>query len=429
MELARKLRILGSAAAAGALLFSTASTASADQVRSDQWPLQALDAKAVWKLATGKGVTVAVIDDGVDASHPDLKGNVLQGKDFIDGDSDASPADGDSHGTAMAGDIAGHGHGAGGADGVKGLAPDAKILPLRDNGYTENGLAPSIRYAVDHGASVINISLDVDRTDGDPELQAIRYALQHNVVVVSASGNEGKSGAEAIGYPANYPGVVAVGAVKSSDEIWEKSNSGSNLMLSAPGYRIVSTSTDSGGYEMGTGTSDSAAYVSAACALLREKFPNLTAGQLVNRLTTTAGLPASAKGLKLPDEKYGYGYIQPLAALQENIPAGSKNGPLTMPAADPASAPQGTTAPSASSDDSGGGLTTNSVIALSTLAALGVLIVVGVPLLLVRRARRRRAAEQMLLSQQSGHGSYPPHSYPGSTPYQQQPPSDRYPHQ
>ena len=249
-------------------------------------PPQRRPARAAGRAAAGGRpayVTVAVIDDGVDASHPDLKGNVLQGKDFIDGDSDASPADGDSHGTAMAGDIAGHGHGAGGADGVKGLAPDAKILPLRDNGYTENGLAPSIRYAVDHGASVINISLDVDRTDGDPELQAIRYALQHNVVVVSASGNEGKSGAEAIGYPANYPGVVAVGAVKSSDEIWEKSNSGSNLMLSAPGYRIVSTSTDSGGYEMGTGTSDSAAYVSAACALLREKFPNLTAGQLVNR--------------------------------------------------------------------------------------------------------------------------------------------------
>ncbi|MET8956721.1 type VII secretion-associated serine protease mycosin [Streptomyces sp. NPDC004129] len=402
MGLTRTLRIAGSTAAAGALLFATATTASADQVRSDQWPLQALDAKAVWKLATGKGVTVAVIDTGVDASHPDLKGNVLPGKDFVDGDSDASPAAGDKHGTAMAGIIAGHGHGANGADGVKGLAPDAKILPLRDNGGQSDGFASSIRYAVDHGASVINISQGGSLpTAGGEEQQAIGYALEHNVVVVAGSGNEGESGTEATRYPAAYPGVVDVGAVKESNEIWEKSNSGANLLLTAPGYRVVSASTDSYGYGMGSGTSDATAYVSAACALLREKFPDLTAGQIVNRLTKTAGLPASAKGLKLPDEKYGYGYIQPLAALQQNIPAGSKNGPLTMPASDSTAAPEDNTAASSASDDSGSGLTTNSVIALSTLAALGVLIVIGVPLFLVRRAKRRRAAEQSQFNQQS----------------------------
>ena len=430
MGLTRTLRIAGSTAAVGALLFSTATTASADQVRSDQWPLQALDAEAVWKLATGKGVTVAVIDDGVDASHRDLKGNVLPGKDFIDGDSDASPAAGDSHGTAMAGVIAGHGHGVNGSDGVKGLAPDAKILPLRDNGGQSDGFASSIRYAVDHGASVINISQGGSLpTAGGEEQQAIRYALEHNVVVVAGSGNEGKSGTEAVSYPASYPGVVDVGAVKDSNEIWEKSNSGANLLLTAPGYRVVSAGTDSDGYRMGTGTSDSAAYVSAACALLREKFPDLTAGQIVNRLTKTAGLPASAKGLKLPDEKYGYGYIQPLAALRQNIPAGSKNGPLTVPASNATATPEDGAAASSTSDDSSSGLTTNSVIALSTLATLGVLIVIGVPLFLVRRAKRRRAVEQSQFNQQSGYGSYPPNSYPGSATYQQQPPSDRYPHQ
>ena len=394
MGLTRTLRIAGSAAAAGALLFSTATTASADQVRSDQWPLQALHAEAVWKVATGKGVTVAVIDYGVDASHPDLKGNVLPGKDFIDGDLDASPAAGDRHGTAMASVIAGHGHGTNGADGVKGLAPDAKILPLRDDGTQTGGLASSIRYAVDHRASVINISESGGPpTPGGEEQQAIQYALQHNVIVVSASGNEGKSGTEAIGYPASYPGVVNVGAITNANEIWDKSNYGETLLLTAPGYRIVSASTDSDGYGMGTGTSDATAYVSAACALLREKFPDLTAGQIVNRLTKTAGLPASAKGLKLPDEKYGYGYIRPLAALQQNIPAGSKNGPLTMPASKSTAAREDSTAASSASDDSSSGLTTNSVIALSTLAALGVLIVIGVPLFLVRRAKRRRAVE------------------------------------
>ncbi|KPI05828.1 Type VII secretion system peptidase S8A, mycosin-1 [Actinobacteria bacterium OK074] len=443
MGLTRTLRIAGSTAAAGALLFSIAPTASADQIRNTQWPLQALDAAAVWKLATGKGITVAVIDNGVDASHPDLKGNVLPGKDFIDGDSDASPAAGDSHGTAMAGDIAGHGHGVNGADGVKGLAPDAKILPLRDDGARTGGLAPSIRYAVDHGASVINISQGGSAPSfAYEEQQAIGYALEHNVVIVAGAGNDGKSSTEASFFPANYPGVVDVGAVDESNEIWAKSNYGPTLLLTAPGVHVVSAGTDSDGYDSGSGTSDATAYVSAACALLRQKFPDLTAGQIVNRLTKTAGLPASAKGLKLPDEKYGYGYIRPLAALEDNIPAGSRNGPLTMPASD------GATAPSAASDDSDGGLTTNSVIALSTLAALGVLIVIGVPLLLIlrRRAKRRRAAEeqnhfnqnhfnQNHSTQQAGYGSYPPNPYldsppyPQQPPYQQQPPSDRYPHQ
>ncbi|MDQ0990934.1 type VII secretion-associated serine protease mycosin [Streptomyces sp. V3I7] len=392
MGLTRTLRMAGSTAAVGALLFATASPASADQVRNDQWPLRALDAEAVWNVATGKGVTVAVIDDGVDASHPDLKSNVLPGKDFMDGDSDASPVTGEDHGTAMAGVIAGHGHGANGADGVKGLAPQAKILPLRDEGGRWGGLASSIRYAVDHGASVINISQGGPTpAPGGAEREAIQYALQHNVIVVAGAGNDGKSGSEAAFYPASYPGVVSVGAVKKSNEFWEKSNSGANLLLTAPGYRVVSAKADSNGYRMGDGTSDATAYVSAACALLREKFPDLTAGQIVNRLTKTAGLPASAKGLKLPDQKYGYGYIRPLAALQQNIPAGSKNGPLTMPAAQPPAA-------SSTSDDSSGGLTTNSIIALSALGVLGLLIVIGVPLLLVLRAKRR-AAEQSQVNQ------------------------------
>jgi hypothetical protein len=283
---------------------------------------------------------------------------------------------------------------------------------------------------VNHGASVINISMDVAIPDpSGAEPKAIQYALQHNVIVVSGSGNDGKSGTKASGYPASYPGVVNVGAVTKSSDIWAKSNSGAHLLLTAPGVHVVSTGTDSYGYRMGSGTSDSTAYVSAACALLRQKFPDLTAGQIVNRLTKTAGLPASAKGLKLPDQKYGYGYIRPLAALEENIPAGSKNGPLTMPKSAP------TAASSSASDDSSGGLTATSVIALSVVGALGVLVVIGVPLLLVLRSKRRRAAQQSQsnqygqFNQQAGYGSYPPSPRPGPNPYQQQPPSDRYPHQ
>ncbi|WP_329121637.1 type VII secretion-associated serine protease mycosin [Streptomyces sp. NBC_01465] len=409
MALKQTLRMMGSAAAAGVLLFSSATTASADQTRKDQWPLEAFGVSKVWQIATGKGITVAVIDTGVDASHPDLRGNVLKGHDFVDGDDDPSPA-GDEHGTSMAGIIAGHGHGANGADGVKGLAPDAKILSIRDTGEGDEPFAKSIRYAVDHGASIINIS-QITSPSSQAGEEAVAYAFKKNVVVVAGTGNDGTGGDRPL-YPASYPGAVAVGAVKSSGEIWAKSNYGPKTLLTAPGVGIVSTggATANSQYNIGEGTSASTAYVSAACALLREKFPDLTAGQIVNRLTKTAGLPDDAKGSKLPDQKYGYGYIQPLAALKQDIPAGPKNGPLTMPTSDSASSGTGTgtgktdssPAPSSSgkSDDSGSSSTIIGVV----VGALVVLLVAGGIVLLVARKKRRGGPA----NPPPGYGTYAP---------------------
>ncbi len=234
------------------------------------------------------------------------------------------------------------------------------------------------------GASVINISQASGATKAGAA--AVAYAVQKNVIVVASTGNNG-TGPE---YPANYPGAVAVGAVNIAGEIWEKSNYGPTTLLTAPGVGIVSTDTGSTGYQKGTGTSDSTAYVSAACALLREKFPDLTAGQIVNRLTKTAGLPDDAKGLKLPDQKYGYGYIQPLAALKQDIPAGPQNGPLTMPTADSSSTGKDdatTTPASSSSSDESSGLSTTTIIAP---AAGGVLLILVIGALVVRSKNRAR---------------------------------------
>src|ERR1044072_1978501 len=128
MRFTRALRAAGCGMLTGALLFAAAPLSAADQVRDDQWALKALNAESVWKFSKGQGVTVAVIDDGVNASHVDLQGNVLEGKDFMDGGS-ATPDSGDDHGTAMASIIAGHGHGTN--DGVIGLAPEAKNLPIQ----------------------------------------------------------------------------------------------------------------------------------------------------------------------------------------------------------------------------------------------------------------------------------------------------------
>ncbi|WP_258563762.1 S8 family serine peptidase [Streptomyces himalayensis] len=321
MAFTRTVRALGATALTGALILVAAPAASADQTRRDQWVLQALQAESVWKFSKGKGVTVAVIDSGVNAEHVDLKNNVLKGKDFEDGDDDSTPSAGDSkptHGTGMASLIAGHGHGPGSVDGVMGLAPEAKILPIREGNA---GYADEIRYAVDQGASIINMSVSVDQ-DFPEDRDAVAYALKHDVLIVVASGNEGR--ANSIEFPGEYPGVLTVGGVDSRGTIWENSNYGPEVLLTAPATRVVSAGWPGNELRIGDGTSDSAAYTSAAAALLRAKFPDLTAGQITNRLVKTAVLPDSARGISLPDEKYGYGAIRPLAALTEDIPAGTK---------------------------------------------------------------------------------------------------------
>ncbi|WP_102926435.1 type VII secretion-associated serine protease mycosin [Streptomyces noursei] len=422
MSFTRTLRAVGGAVVAGALLFGTAPVASADQVRDGQWFLGSFKTDEIWKIATGKGVTVAVIDSGVQSQHPDLKGNVLPGKDFIDGSGSGEPH-GDTHGTSMASDIAAHGHGPGDESGAKGLAPDAKILPLRDNGGKADGFAASIRYAVDKGASIINISQGTNA--GSPaEEEAVAYAFKHNVLIVVASGNNGK-GSEDIGYPGIYPGVLTVGGVESSGSIWAKSNYGPQVLLTAPAVGIVSAG-DSGTsqYQKGTGTSDSAAFVSGAAALLREKFPNLTAGQIVNRLAKTAGLPDSAKGISLPDQKYGYGFIRPLRALTSDIPAGPKNGPLKMPQDQASSA--GTGGQAASTGSNGSDSASQPVkkpgwsplfIAMLVGAGVFVVVVIVVIVMLVRRKGRRNGPPP------GGPGGFGGPGGPGGyAPYPQTPP-------
>ncbi|WP_240968328.1 S8 family serine peptidase [Streptomyces sp. HNM0575] len=317
---------MSSAALASALVFASAPNTAADDVRDKQWVLDALDAESIGKVTKGNGETVAVIDDGVNAQHPDLKGNVLKGKDFIDG-GPATPEGGDDHGTAMAALIAGHGHGPGSASGIMGLAPEAKILPIRDDAGGKNGFAEAIKYAVDQGASVINISRGGTSSNSLDEASAISYALKKDVPVFASTGNSGGE----IEYPAVNPGAVAVGGVNQDGTIWRNSNKGPQTLLTAPATRIFSAGGKSGSYRSGTGTSDSTALASAAAALVRSKYPHLTAGQVVNRLTKTAEMPASEKGAKLPDERYGYGAIRPLAALQKDVPKGSKYGPLSLP--------------------------------------------------------------------------------------------------
>jgi type VII secretion-associated serine protease mycosin len=425
MGVTQTLRAVGGVALAGALVFASAPQASADQVRKDQWPLQAFDATAIWKLSEGRGVTVAVIDDGVDSQHIDLKGNVLVGKDFVDGGSTA-PKGGDVHGTGMASIIAGHGHGSGSSDGVMGLAPEAKILPIREYGTHGAGFGPAIRYAVDKGASVINISqCEVSSAEDTGMIDAVAYAFKHDVLIVAGAGNDGDA---TKCEPASQPGVLAVGAVQNDGTIWANSNHGPQVLLTAPGAHIVSAGGDkaSSPYHAASGTSDATAFTSAAAALLRAKFPDLSAGQIVNRLVKTAGLPSSAKGLSLPDEHYGYGFIQPYAALTKDIATGSKYGPLSVPAslkAQSASAqPDGTT----SGQDSASSESSSKHTLIVAALGVGVLVVLGLIIFVIVKVSRRSRGDRNNGGGPGAPGGFGP--TPGYPPYGQQPSQQHNPY-
>lgn len=389
MSFTRTLRAVGGLVVAGSVLFCSAPTALADQMRESQWPLKSFDAERVWKESTGKGVTVAVIDDAVNSSHPDLKGNVLPGKNFIDGGR-ADHEDTADHGTAMAAIIAAHGHGAGNADGVRGLAPDAKILPIAypefGDGVGHVGLGGAIRYAVDHGASVVNVSLASSfLTDSDKS--ALAYANQKNVLIVAGAGNDGENKLSAL---AAAPGVVAVGAVDKAGKVWPKSNYGREMMLTAPGVSITSASASNyQPYRRADGTSDSTAYVSGAAALLRSKFPRLTAGQIANRLVKSAGLSPWKHGTQVPDAHYGYGFIRPLSALTQNIPTGSKNGPLKTPSTEqPTDSGANASGASDGGDQASGQRDDGLWLVVIAGTAIGVLVVAAVIVVIVVRQKK-----------------------------------------
>ncbi|NEE53302.1 type VII secretion-associated serine protease mycosin, partial [Streptomyces sp. SID8455] len=319
---AARRALLAPALAACLVLLPTA--AHADGIRAQQWGLEALHAEDAWRTTKGKGVTVAVLDTGVDADHPDLERNVLPGKDLIGfgaGPGDRSWA---RHGTAMASVIAGHGHGPDDGDGVLGVAPEARILPVRviledgDPGRkkarsTRGGaLAEGIRWAADQGADVINLSLGDDSESAHPEAAedaAVQYALKKGAVVVASAGNGGEKG-DHVSYPAAYPGVIAVTAVDRFGERAAFSTRRWYATVSAPGDDIVLADPDRRYYE-GWGTSAAAAAVSGAVALVRAAHPHLTPAQVRRLLEDTArDSPGGGR-----DDSRGRGLVDVAAAV------------------------------------------------------------------------------------------------------------------
>jgi hypothetical protein len=283
-------------------------TGTPDPLAAQQWALTTLRAGEV---GTATGQVVGVVDTGVDASHPDLAGVVLPGTDIVDGGDGWTDPNG--HGTHVAGIVAAVAdNGIGGA----GLAQGAQILPVRvmaaDGSGWDSDAAQGMVWAVDHGATVINLSFG--GPDPSPVMDtAVKYALGKGVSVVVAAGNEGQAG-NPVEWPAADPGVIAVGAVDSAGVRPGWSSSGAQLALVAPGVRITSTvpvsAADPSGYATWDGTSMAAPFVSAAAALLRHAQPTLSAAGVRKRLMDTA----DDLGPLGVDPDYGAGLVDVVAA-------------------------------------------------------------------------------------------------------------------
>ncbi|MET9907819.1 type VII secretion-associated serine protease mycosin [Streptomyces sp. NPDC006476] len=310
---------------AGSLALVPSTAAHADGIRAQQWGLDAMHTQQAWRTTKGRGITVAVLDTGVEADHPDLVGNVLPAKDMIGFGAERGNRNWARHGTAMAGIIAGHGHGPGDSDGVMGIAPEAKILPVRviledgDSARPQarstrgNALAEGIRWAADHGADVINLSLGDDSASAHPEPaedEAIQYALKKDVSVVASAGNGGKKG-DHTSYPAAYPGVIAATAVDRYGTRADFSTRRWYATVSAPGDDIVIADPDHKYYE-GWGTSAASAFVSGAVALVKAAHPGLAPAQIKQLLEDTARNPPVGGR----DDSRGFGMVDPAAAIK-----------------------------------------------------------------------------------------------------------------
>ncbi|MFF2126340.1 type VII secretion-associated serine protease mycosin [Streptomyces olivochromogenes] len=317
---------LGSAVsgAVGLLLVGIAATpAHAESIREREWHLTAMKAEQMWQTSTGTGITVAVIDSGVNADLPDLKGQILPGMDEAPDSPGDEHTDYEGHGTGMALLIAGTGKANGGA-GTFGLAPGAKILPVRtpDRGldgvrYTKEFSATvsrGIRYAVDSGAQVINISMAVP--EGSEQLTAaVKYALDNGSLIFAGVGNSGSEDkGNPVEYPAATPGVVGVGAVGKDLRKTTESEYGPQVDIAAPGEEMYSVCPNGTGLCRSHGTSDATALASASAALIWSKHPTWTNNQVLRVMLNTIGGPTD--GTKRNDS-IGYGIVRPRVALQK----------------------------------------------------------------------------------------------------------------
>jgi subtilisin family serine protease len=308
-----------------------------------QWGLTQIGCPDAWDLTTGDpSIVVAVIDTGVDLNHPDLAGLLVGGQDLVDFSAGAVPRpgwvfEGDFTGVdATAQDEVGHGtHVAGticslsnNARGVAGVCWNVRLMPVKvlarirqlSTGRVSGSgsaahIAAGIRWATDHGARVINMSLG-GYTDTTVEREAVAYAVAHGVVVVAAMANDNVADPA---YPAAYPSVIGVGATDSGDRRAGFSNFGPHIDIAAPGVGIRSTYWDDT-YATLDGTSMASPHVAGVAALMLSRNSALTATQVGDILRSTAKPLRDAPADPVPNDRYGHGLVQAAEAVRRARP-------------------------------------------------------------------------------------------------------------
>ncbi|UJF33265.1 S8 family serine peptidase [Paenibacillus hexagrammi] len=255
---------------------------STDPMRVKQTYLDMIHMNEAWAAAVDSksSLVVAVVDTGVDLKHPDLAGHLVEGVNLTQ--PGQKPYDDNGHGTNVAGVIAAVRNN---DIGIAGMAPNTKIMPIKalesDGTGGEAKLGEGIRYAVDHGAKIVVLSLGLNKYS-DYLAETVQYAEQHGVLLVAAAGNEGTS----VKYPAAYPTVVGVGGATADKHADYRSNYGPELDIVAP-WEVYTTALG-GGYQYQDGTSMAAPQVAAAAALIWAKYPGLAPYQVRNLLEQTA---------------------------------------------------------------------------------------------------------------------------------------------
>ena len=281
-----------------------------DPLLDQQWGLTAIGAPSVWKITRGAGITVAVIDSG-SGPHPDLDANLDAGRTMFGSIDSVGVLDIDNagHGSHVAGIIAAV---ANNAIGGSGVAPQSRILPIRVLDAQGSGdskdVSKAVRYAVDSGTKVINLSLG-GATESTSLTAAIQYAVDRNVLVVAAAGNGAADSPPK--WPAASDLALAVTAVDRNNSVTSFDQRGDYIDLAAPGASILSTASND--YKIQSGTSMAAAFVTGAAALLFAAQPSITAAQVrdvLQRTATDIGAPGR-------DTTFGYGLINLVAAFAE----------------------------------------------------------------------------------------------------------------